>query len=161
MSPLDCPALPAFIERIEPFLILAVCIAAIVISAASFLHTLRRLMPTKPVGDKLVLSGAKAVTQLPIWAVVFVFLHIGGIGLRYRFGPCSLISRLANHSFIVIPAAMIVAQLLVDRHIYERFQHGGYADTSFTRLQVLSWLTVAPLVFILLSVLEYLVRTPI
>jgi hypothetical protein len=161
MNPLDCPALPGLIETIEPYLLAAVSIAAILMTVAWCDRTLRRLMPPKQVGSMILLAGAKLLTQLPVWAFVFVFLHLGGIGLDYRFGPCNPISRLANYSFVVIPTAMIVAQLFVDRHIYQRYHQRSRTDTRFVALHILSWLLVSPLAFILLSVLEFHVRTPI
>ncbi|MBN2372043.1 MAG: hypothetical protein JXO72_16295 [Vicinamibacteria bacterium] len=158
MSFNECTAAQnAFRDAALP-IIAALCLTAIALSSLFVVLTLRRLNPTSIVG-LLAVSAAKPFAQFPVWAAVWVFLHLGGIGLRYRFGSCHPISILADHSLIVIPTAMIASQFLVDLVINSRFyQKSGNA--FFLSLHILSWLLVSPIVFILLSILEYLVRRP-
>jgi hypothetical protein len=155
----ECSADQEALHKAVLPLLVVICPAAIAISFITFIRTLRRRLTLKPIIGMLAVSAAKLSAQLLIWAAVWIFLHLGGIGLKYRFGSCHPISALTDHSFIIIPAAIVVAQLIVDLYINERYYLKN-RDTAFIVLHLLSWLAVAPIVFIPLSILEFLVRHP-
>ena len=108
----------------------------------------------------MVLSGLKLIPIMPVLAIIWFIVHLGGIGVNYPMGKCAPLLLFSNLNFYNIPVLSLIITWFLDLGLY-RLQNRRNLNKALYFLMHCFIATIPPIVLtIFLMVLEYQVRQP-